>query len=146
MAITSVKVFERYAYLTDILSGTDGETIVSGVVSCLIETVSLEIGAFTNTPPTITDATYPNLIRLPGHKKRSGITARHVVLSTLVGDSPLEFRVTRTVPIFDPAIFNGILGLLGSNPGITYQGESNWTISSIQNESYGKVFTSLPSG
>lgn len=144
MPISSVKVFERYAYLTDILSGTDGTTIVSGIVSCLIETVSLSIGEFTNTPPTITDATYPNLIRLPGHKKRTGITARYVVLSSLVGDSPLEFRVTRTVPIFDPAVFNGILGLLGSSPGITYQGVSGWTISSIQNESYGKVFTSLP--
>jgi hypothetical protein len=145
MAITTIRTFQNYVYETDILAEGEEGAAVSGIVRALTTSVALEIGDFTNTPPSETENTYPNLIRLPGHKKRTGITARAVKLTSILGTAPLQSRIYRIVPIFDPAVFNASLGLLGSNPAITFEDSSNWTIAGMYNEIYGQALTALPS-
>jgi hypothetical protein len=135
MSIDSTLIYQNYIYQTDI-PGADG-TFITGLVRSLANVIAFSYGGTVNAQADAGTQGYPSLIRGPGHKKRAGLTYRYVTIVKAFGDTPFQYRVYRTIPIFTQTLYLQILSTLGTTQDIEYEGETGWAIAGVHAETYG---------
>lgn len=100
------------------------------------EVLSLSINDTTNDAPDSDLILDTGLYaRVGGGKNRFGITARSVVIKRLVGTSPLQFYLKRTVPWLKDNLAETINST--TPPSISYQGQTDWIYVGTRNETVG---------
>jgi hypothetical protein len=100
------------------------------------EVLTLSINDTTNDPPDSDLIQQIGLFaRVGGGKNRFGITTRAVKIKRLVGTSPLQFYITRTVPWLKDNLEDTVNST--SPPSISYQGQTDWIFVSQRVESVG---------
>jgi len=107
------------------LFAPDGTTHLVSHVRTSANAKLLSIEGDTNDPPTEVDPTTTVPIRVSGTRKY-GVTARHLVLSRLVGSSPNQYRIYRKVVIFTNDYFVQALSKLGQT--VEYETFDDWAI------------------
>lgn len=110
-------------YKTD-LNLPDGSAAIVSRIQALSQITSLSVDGQTNDEPTV-DQTSTIPVRF-SHIRRYGITARHIVIYRLVGDSPNQYRSYRRIPILDPSIYVAYLSQIESE--IDYEGQTDWIL------------------
>jgi len=100
------------------------------------EVLTLSINDTTNdAPDSDLVQALPLYARIGGGKNRYGITTRAVVIKRLVGTSPLQFYLKRTVPWLKNNLDDTISGT--TPPTISYQGQTDWVLVGTRKEAIG---------
>lgn len=124
----SIQRFIRVFYELDTLN--DGDATY-GFLRTNNQITTLTVAGVANDPATVDEGTpISTLVRNPAHKRRYGITARYIVLTRLIGDTPVQARVYRTIPILTKVIFQACV----LNAAYTYQSQDDWALAYRQDE------------
>ena len=100
------------------------------------EVLTLSINDTTNDAPDSDLVQATGLYaRVSGGKNRFGITTRAVVIKRLVGTSPLQFYIKRTIPWLKDNLADTINST--TPPAISYQGQTDWLYVGTRNERVG---------
>jgi len=100
------------------------------------EILTLSINSTTNDVPTAEMIQQTGIYaRTGGGKNRFGITTRAVIIKRLVGTSPLQFYIKRTVPWLQNNLEETINST--SPPSISYQGQTDWILVGTREEKLG---------
>jgi hypothetical protein len=100
------------------------------------EILTLTINGTTNTQPESMDFTaLPLYARTGGGKNKFGITTRAVKIKRLVGTSPLQFYLSRTVPWLADTLDATIDSM--TPPTVSYQGQTDWVVVGVREEKVG---------
>jgi hypothetical protein len=100
------------------------------------EVLTLSINDTTNAAPDADLIQQIGLFaRVGGGKNRFGITTRAVIIKRLVGTSPLQFYLKRTIPWLKDNLIDTINTT--SPPSISYQGQTDWILVGVRNEKVG---------
>jgi hypothetical protein len=119
MTITALSKYESDIFVTG------GGSQIIGQVRINAAQLAITVEGADNVPPE-GDVNYLDPIRVTG-TRRYGITARHIVISRIVGtDAASEFRVYRKVVILTSAFFIDIISTL--DPAIVYGGFDTWNL------------------
>ena len=133
----SVVQYGIYTYQSAIPDATSaGDEDYGFLVRVQTEVLLLEINGTVNSVPDAELVTkLPLYARTGGGKNRFGITTRAVVIKRLVGTSPLQFYLKRTVPWLQ----NNLEATIGesSPPAIEYQGQTDWILVGVREEKIG---------
>jgi len=120
-----------------LVSPTEAGTYYYSVLSANALITGLTVGETTNDAPDIGEDTLESPIRGVGHKRRYGIQARHVTITRVVGTSPNQGRIYRTIPILSNETYDAIVAQLYNSPDVSYDGQTDWTIAGVEAEAYG---------
>lgn len=133
----SVVQYGTYSYQSTIPVPGDETTADFGFrVRLQPEAVTLEINETVNSAPDAELITQTGLFARTSHgKNRFGITTRAVIIKRLVGTTPLQFYLKRTIPWLQ----NNLDATINENdpPSISYQGQTDWVLVGIREEAIG---------
>jgi hypothetical protein len=118
------------------VGGTEGTTDFGFRCRISSTVLTLEINETTNTAPDAELITATGLYaRTGGGKNRFGITTRAVTIKRLVGTTPLQFYLKRTIPWLQ----NNLDATIGEDepPTISYQGQTDWILVGVREEKVG---------
>jgi hypothetical protein len=118
------------------VGGTEGTTDFGFRCRVSSTVLTLEINETSNAPPD-DDLITPTGVyaRTAGGKNRFGITTRAVTIKRLVGTSPLQFYLKRTIPWLQ----NNLDATIDEEdpPVISYQGQTDWIFVGVREEKIG---------
>lgn len=117
---TGHNIYKKFIYELD--QKTSGGDAQYGVLRGLAQITTASFGGTTNDQTAEEPTSYPTPVRLPGHKRRYGITARYVVIERTIGTGSTAFKIQRIIPILTKVLFETIV------PGIaiSYQSQDDW--------------------
>lgn len=116
--------------------GTETVATIGFDVRINAEVLTLTINDTTNDQPDSDSIAQIGLFaRVGGGKNRFGITTRAVIIKRLVGTSPLQFYIKRTVPWLKNNLEDTVNDT--SPPTISYQGQTDWVYVGKRDEKVG---------